>query len=165
MAGLIAALQLTVECFVDPIKEVKRHGADGRVEYIKAELTPNHLPSKSCHQGTGTTAAVRAYAKQMGCNEDFAGHLVARCLGGVGSETYNIVPQNPSANRHWFHDVEKKVFDLVHGGKSVSYEIQPIYGSPRLPNRPTVLSYKVTEGNNVLMTGTYPNPEPDHCTH
>ncbi len=71
-----------------------KNSKNGRKESVKAHIYKRHIGT-----GTNTNNQTRIYAREMGTENDDAGHIVARQLGGTGTESYNIFPQNKDINR------------------------------------------------------------------
>jgi RHS repeat-associated protein len=109
----------------------------GRPTGVNAQLRPEMLH-------TGTAAGSLRPPGWRGNGTDFneaRGHLLADRLGGPGTGTlayHNLVTQtqNPTNSPDQRDQVEQKIYDAVHRGETVQYNIKPVYeGSNPIPIR------------------------------
>lgn len=103
-------------------------------------------------EGTDPSAAVRKAMKQIGAPGDQAGHLIAKVLGGPGSNLVNFVPLNPKLNTGRLSSFEKKIKKKIAGNKTWEARIVIVltYNTKaKYPKRPVTLYYvcKFYEGN------------------
>ena len=68
-------------------------GYRGRTESMSALLQRRYL-----NTGTGTQESSRIYARGLGRQTDQAGHILARRLGGSGTDQNNLFPIAASSN-------------------------------------------------------------------
>jgi len=132
-----------------------RLGPQGRTEEMTVTIYPRDL-----NTGTAASNAARKKARSWGKKDDDAGHIVAKRLGGSGSDLRNIFPQNPNKNRGQWRTQEGKVFDLVKKHNGVRYYVKLIYAN-RNAKRPTKFNYRVNKikgGGKALLSGTISNP-------
>lgn len=98
------------------------------------KVLPEHLDT-----GTKTQATSRQYVRTMGSPSDHAGHVLARKLGGSGTEKQNLVPLHPATNRELYDKVEKKVAEAVRKHGAVQYSLKFIYNAD--DTRPHTICY------------------------
>jgi len=91
-------------------------------QYIRGPLgTPlvstaiAHVDLSDLDKGSTTTAATRAYARELGGPGylDDAGHILANRMGGSGKDPVNIFPQNPTVNRGIWRVFEGKIYTCI----------------------------------------------------
>ncbi|WP_428738569.1 RHS repeat-associated core domain-containing protein [Sulfurimonas sp.] len=123
----------------------------GRNERWDFRVEPSDLGT-----GTATTQKTRDYAKSFGCGDD-AGHIRGNNLGGSGSDTKNIIGQNPSVNRGEYNRYEKKIADKVESDQTgADCSITATYGGNS--GRPSSLKYDVTFDDGTKMSKVFNNP-------
>lgn len=78
----------------------------------------------------------------MGNRDDRAGKILSSKLGGSGTDTRNIFPQNPFIIRDAWDQVEAAVANVVerHGG--AHFTVNLLYGST-YDTRPVAIVYRV----------------------
>eukprot|EP00906_Rhabdomonas_costata_P013925 RCo019954 len=95
-------------------------GGSGVYFYIRgsrpfpAVLTANCTISNSnLNRGSEPDRTTEHYARSLGLNNDDAGHILARRLGGSGVDPVNIFPQAPSINRGTYREFEAQIYGCV----------------------------------------------------
>jgi hypothetical protein len=98
----------------------------GRTTGAAATITKSML-------NTGTRAASRIKPAGFVDGETHArGHLIAKLLGGSGSNEGNLATMFTRANSPTMRGLEKKVADAVRSGQTVRYQVTPIYRGTEL---------------------------------
>ncbi|CAF1164556.1 unnamed protein product [Adineta ricciae] len=113
----------------DPNNPIKTYqtGHNGRIEYVRAEITP-----ASIGKGSAPSDRARKYARSMGKSNDDAGHIIANILGGTGKE----------------FRIENNIRQTVVGsGQTVEVVVQLYYATPT-DTRPTHFMYRANNGNS-----------------
>ncbi|MCC6149421.1 MAG: DNA/RNA non-specific endonuclease [Planctomycetes bacterium] len=109
----------------------------GRLSKVRAKITRADIGA-----GTSTNLASRTFARSIGNQNDDAGHLIARLLGGPGGKNSgNIVPQLSSVNRGSFARFERMIADEVESGKTAYLRVRPVYDGTS--TRPSSIIYDV----------------------
>lgn len=151
--GFLAWLPRDTTNLNGPVRFYQR-APNGRTEVMEAQILPQHLNS-----GTATNTAARTYARQMGKNNDDAGHILARMLGGSGTDLRNIFPQNLNFNRGIWSEVEASVADAVRNNNGIRFTVNLMYHSTS-DTRPYKLVYCIRKINNgeVITINDLLNP-------
>ena len=105
--------------------------------------------------GTGTKAAsnVRPPGFAGGAANHARGHLIARSLGGSGTDSRNLVTLfQRGANSPVMRDFEAQVASAVRAGQTVKYEVIPIYRGSELVPRAVTLRAAGNNGFNLNVT-------------
>ena len=92
--------------------------------------------------GTGTAAARSIRPAGFGGQAagHARGHLIARSLGGSGTDARNLTTLfQRGANSPVMRDFEAQVANAVRGGQTVRYEVVPIYRGAELVPRGVTL--------------------------
>jgi filamentous hemagglutinin len=105
--------------------------------------------------GTGTAAArnIRP-AGFLGQGANHArGHLIARSLGGSGTDARNLTTLfHRGANTPVMRDFEAQVANAVRAGQTVRYEVVPIYRGTELVPRAVTLRAAGSGGFRLDVT-------------
>jgi hypothetical protein len=105
--------------------------------------------------GTGTAAArgIRPPGFLGGAANHARGHLIARSLGGSGTDSRNLVTLfNRGANSPVMRDFEAQVASAVRSGQTVKYEVTPIYRGTELVPRAVTLRAAGSGGFRLDVT-------------
>lgn len=132
------------------------HGVDnlGRPTGITARITPDMIRT-----GTKAPDYVRPPGFLGGAAGQARGHLLAKVLGGSGTESRNIValignPVNAPAMRGF----EAVVQGAVESGKTVDYVVTPLYKGDEL--MPAAVQIVATSSEGLEIAGTVLNKVP-----
>lgn len=144
-----------------PVKEVHFRSVQGRtsgqnmqvVEWLYASVSVGDLGT-----GSVTNGYVRSWVQQeVGRPGDDAGHIIGKNQGGLGTELWNIFPQNGNFNRGVFsHDVERMIHDAASQGQ-VRIWFCFNYG-PAEPGRPTSFRFFILFPGSATMNNALDNP-------
>ena len=107
----------------------------GRPTGAAATITKDMLGT-----GTGPVRSIKPPGWVDGARNQARGHLIARALGGSGTDARNLVKlyQNP-VNSPIMRDFEAQVRAAVQAGQRVRYTVRPIYnGSEAVPRAITM---------------------------
>ncbi|WP_100469861.1 DNA/RNA non-specific endonuclease [Mycobacteroides abscessus] len=118
----------------------------GRPTGITARITPDMI-------GTGTRAGKATPPGWVPDNGLARGHMLAKVLGGSGTESRNIVSiiQNP-VNSPVMRDFEMSVANAVKGGQAVDYAVTPLYrGAAEMPEAVQIIA-KGSDGFDLAVT-------------
>ncbi|EIU08018.1 hypothetical protein MA5S0921_3469 [Mycobacteroides abscessus 5S-0921] len=118
----------------------------GRPTGITARITPDMI-------GTGTRAGKATPPGWIPDNGLARGHMLAKVLGGSGTESRNIVSiiQNP-VNSPVMRDFEMSVANAVKGGQAVDYAVTPLYrGAAEMPEAVQIIA-KGSDGFDLAVT-------------
>ncbi|MER6012891.1 DNA/RNA non-specific endonuclease [Streptomyces bluensis] len=129
---------------------------DGRAQGIRARLRPGGLGG-----GSHAESSIMPAGWNGNPDEEFArGHLLANQLGGSGKREENLVTliHNP-VNTPKMKRFETQVFKAVQDGKTVDYEVKPIYDGPGKPKKIELIAKEVP-GGVVLVSETLDNKKP-----
>lgn len=124
-------------------------GPDGEILSAKATVTPDDLGT-----GTGTHQGSRDKARSMGNDNDDAGHILGRVLGGQGGVD-NVFPQLPAINRGVYRVFESKVKKYIEDNGAVDIEWKFDYGNGE--TRPTDIVYNVFQNGKLVLTREFGN--------
>lgn len=105
--------------------------------------------------GTKTQASSRQHARSMGFPSDEAGHVLAKNLGGSGTEKQNLVPLHATTNKKLYHKVEKVIAEAVRDHGRGQYYLKYLYDSED-DTRPHTIWYSYSYGR-VAVEGSLPN--------
>jgi len=126
-------------------------GVGGRVEQIDVDVAPADIGT-----GSATSQATRNFARAMGLPNDDAGHVIARMLGGSGTNTNNIFPQNLSVNRGTFARWERVIRrDIQAQNQVANLRVQFHYTAGA--TRPYQIDYEYTL-LGITTSNTFGNP-------
>ncbi|OHT86852.1 DNA/RNA non-specific endonuclease [Mycobacteroides saopaulense] len=118
----------------------------GRPTGITARITPDMI-------GTGTRAGKATPPGWVPDTGLARGHMLAKVLGGSGTESRNIVSiiQNP-VNSPVMRDFEMTVANAVKGGQVVDYSVTPLYrGAAEMPEAVQIIA-KGSDGFDLAVT-------------
>jgi hypothetical protein len=116
-----------------------------------------NISSADLNTGTEPTSPVRRYARNMGTDNDDAGHILANRLGGPAVPT-NIFPQAPHINRGAYEHYEAKIYACVQKGQgNVTLSWRFTYASATA-TRPTGVQYNYT-GSGCSDSQSFSNPD------
>ncbi len=141
-----------------------RTGSGGRVEVSRAVIKRSHLDT-----GSETNDSSRIFVRKLGCFQDQAGHVIASRLGGSGTDTKNLFPQEPALNNGAYKIWEDKIYNMVKdvakNPRGVAVTITMSYGSPGKPNRPKKITYAIRYGKGLKKSDkrVFDNPLPSCC--
>ena len=121
--------------------------ASGQAQGIEATITRDML-------GTGSHA--KGSIKPPGWDSDNGnhsrGHLLARMLGGSGSDERNLVTLfQRDTNSPVMRDFETQVHDAVAAGETVNYRVTPIYDGDGKPTS-VALQARGSQGLDISIT-------------
>ncbi|WP_353944337.1 DNA/RNA non-specific endonuclease [Streptomyces sp. HUAS MG91] len=82
------------------------------------------------------------------------GHLLARQLGGSGTDRRNLVPLYRNANSPVMSGAEQRIADAIAAGNTVYYSSIPIYENSTnpIPSGVTMTAYTSTGVQIVIQT-------------
>ncbi|MGW3405319.1 DNA/RNA non-specific endonuclease, partial [Streptomyces zhihengii] len=129
---------------------------NGRAQGIRARLRPGGLGG-----GSHAESSITPSGWNGNPDEEFArGHLLANQLGGSGKREENLVTliHNP-VNTPKMKRFETLVFKAVQGGKTVDYEVTPIYTRPGKPTK-VRLTAKEVPGGAIVVSEVLENKKP-----
>ncbi|MDO5621552.1 MAG: DUF4781 domain-containing protein [Paracoccus sp. (in: a-proteobacteria)] len=119
----------TVAAIDTPLANASAHidygsvNAAGQAQGINAVITKDIL-----NTGTGAKGAIRPPGYVHGDDNHSRGHLLAKMLGGSGSDPRNLVMlYQRDTNSPVMRDFERNVYDAVAAGEVVNYQVTPIY--------------------------------------
>lgn len=119
-------------------------GHKDRLEKTFARITKADVKG-----GSGTNKSSRNLAKELGEQDDDAGHAIANALGGKGGSTaHNIFPQEKGINRGQYRKFEQSVRELVDTYDEVFVRIKFVYDSAT-DTRPSKIYYSVRVPGHV----------------
>ena len=90
----------------------------------------------------------------MGNDNDDAGHILGRVLGGQGGVD-NVFPQLPAINRGEYRVFESKVKKYIEDNGAVDIEWKFDYGNGG--TRPTDIVYNVFQNGKLVLTREFGN--------
>lgn len=139
-----------------PIQYFQRSSLNGRTELMEAHIHPRHL-----NTGTQVNHAAQAHVRQLESPGDRATHLLAKQLGGSGSDLRNIFAQNANFNSDKFSKVEEMVANVVRNRGGARFTIRLLYHAAT-DVRPYELIYRITsiDGSEVIKINDLLNPNP-----
>jgi hypothetical protein len=127
-------------------------------------------------QGTEPSTAAQRKAQTEGCPEDHAGHIMAKRMGGSGTDLANIFPQHPSLNtgafETWESDIMKKLAETGSDGafkyKQIDFEVTLRLGDTERPLRPWAIKYCYTAtasngAREAQRCKEFTNLRPNNC--
>ncbi|CAH0647678.1 putative deoxyribonuclease RhsA [Pseudomonas sp. Nvir] len=117
-------------------------GAAGQPLRATATITKNDLKT-----GTATNQSSRAWARMLGNQDDDAGHIIGKLLGGSGGKD-GVFPQLSKVNRGLFRDFEKQIAKDVFDNGPVDVELVFKYGAGG--TRPTKVIYNVFRNGDLV---------------
>ena len=127
-------------------------GPNGKTQYqatgIEATITKDMIRTGSTADG-----GIKDLAGWEGGSKGHSrGHLLARLLGGSGTDRRNLVTmyQSPT-NSPVMSDFERIVADAVEAGEVVNYRVTPVYDGPGMPTS-VVIQAKGSEGLDFEIT-------------
>jgi hypothetical protein len=124
---------------------------NGRIESVDATVTPSNLRS-------GTRPSDNARVLVNTDSIDDAGHIIAKVLGGSGSNLDNIVSLGRTLNRGKMATFEKNLAaSISSSGATAKIKIEFEYNDTKNPTRPTSLTYKVDFEGPVKPGSTLPS--------
>lgn len=136
----------------NPIIKYQR-GHKDRVEYVRAIIKRRHLDT-----GTDPSEEVNAYIRSMGLSNDQVGYIIPKILGGTGTKTYNVFPQNEKVKRgELYSTVDQMVYDTVKEQSYLEMEVTLQYESDD-STRPFVLLYRF-HGDKFFRMRNLINPK------
>ncbi len=102
------------------------------VREIKVTVTRSNL-----NQGSATNQKVRDFIKNCKRTNDVTCHILARILGGSGSDAANIIPLDRALNNGEFKMFEKEIYNEIkqHGEARITYQLQYRPGRAERPFR------------------------------
>lgn len=131
------------------------------VKLKNGEIVPRLITVKAVvkrenlRQGTDTNAKTRAWAKKLGEDNDnlVAGHVIAKLLGGSGTDLNNIVPMDRNFNNSDFKSFESDVKDALEKyptGQNVEAHIKV---DIRYPNSNTATLHEIKYDVDIKLGG------------
>ncbi|KPY72898.1 RHS repeat-associated core domain-containing protein, partial [Pseudomonas savastanoi] len=136
--------------WVDPlgwcVNATVTRGPAGQPLRATATITENDIKKG----GTATNASSRSWARSLGNQNDDAGHIIAKLLGGSGGKD-GVFPQLSEVNRGLFRDFERVIANEVKNSGPVDIEI--IFKYANGGTRPTNIYYDFYR-NGKLIDGT-----------
>jgi len=126
----------------------------GRPTGITARITPDMIRT-----GTKAAESIRPPGFLGGAAGQARGHLLAKVLGGSGTEGRNIVAliQNP-VNAPAMRGFESAVQTAVESGRTVDYVVTPLYKGDEL--MPAAVQIVATSSEGLEIAGTVLNKVP-----
>lgn len=123
--------------------------AQGQAQGIEATITPDILDT-----GTHAKSSIRPPGFINGNYENHSrGHLLARRLGGSGSEEANLVTlYQQDTNSPVMSDFEDAVYRAVDAGETVNYKVTPIYEDGQLMPVAVALQARGDQGLDIAVT-------------
>jgi len=104
--------------------------------------------------GTETSSRVKPPGYVPGINQ--AGHIIAKRLGGSGTNLNNLVPVYRQANIRMRDTIESTVYNHASANETTYYRVDVVYGGP-WDNVPDYLRFTVTTSANYFMTCSITN--------
>ena len=113
---------------------INGHWSGSTIQYSPLDSSSRATGAQACYEGeipAGTKASFYPPGHVRGVHH--RGHLIAKMLGGSGSEPRNMVPLFPEANYAMRDQVEYRVRSLVRTsslpgqGQNVYYRVTPVY--------------------------------------
>lgn len=125
-----------------------------RTEVMQAEILPQHL-----NTGTAINQNAQNYARRMGNYNDNAGHILAKRLGGSGTDSRNIFPQSRNFNQGGWSQMESTVVDTVQNYGGAHYSVNLLYHTTS-DKRPYKIVYRIISmnSNDVVIINDLLNP-------
>lgn len=100
---------------------------------------------KSLDNGSSTNKCVEEYSKSLNDLNNTkvdAGHILAKRLGGLGTEPLNIFPQNYTINRGIYAQYENEIYELIYKKKIKSIKLEwKFYYKTKNNTRPYKIKY------------------------
>ena len=124
---------------------------NGDLISAKATVTPDDI-------GEGTAVSQKARNETYRLDGDDTGHILAKILGGTGSDTDNLFGQNKTVNRGEYRAFEASIRRRVETtGKPVNleWEFETYSGSKGRPDR---VLYKVYQDGKLVDRQWFENP-------
>ena len=124
----------------------------GRIGKVLALVNPVDL-----FTGSGASRAARDLVKVVGQTLDDAGHLIAKRLGGSGSDLANIVAQNRSINRGAYRVFEGRIASYIEDNVvEALIEVIPRYAD-NVTERPSWIEYVIEFADGTVWRQLFPN--------
>ena len=119
----------------------------GQAQGIEATITAEMLDT-----GSHADSNIRPPGFVGGAENHSRWHLLARMLGGSGTDERNLVTLFQSdANSPVMRDFERAVYDAVAAGEVMNYRVVPIYDGPGMPTS-VALSARGSDGFELDIT-------------
>ncbi len=121
--------------------------ADKQATGIEATITADML-----NTGSSAKASIEPPGWGGGAANHSRGHLLARMLGGSGTDETNLVTLfQRNANSPVMRDFEEAVYRAVQAGETVNYRATPIYADDGMPTH-VVLTARGSDGFDMQVT-------------
>ncbi|MBZ9644041.1 DNA/RNA non-specific endonuclease, partial [Streptomyces sp. PSKA30] len=130
---------------------VKDVNGEERASGIRARLRPGGLGGGSEAEPARVTGAEPAGWGRGGRAGFARGHLLANMLGGSGLRRANLVTliQDP-VNTPKMKTIEERIFAEVQSGRTVDYEVKPIYRGPGKPKGVRIVATEFPSGRLIV---------------
>ena len=100
---------------------------------------------ESLDNGSSTNKCVEEYSKSLNDLNNTkvdAGHILAKRLGGLGTEPLNIFPQNYTINRGIYAQYENEIYQLIYKNTLKSIKLEwKFYYKTKKNTRPYKIKY------------------------
>lgn len=109
---------------------------------------------ESLNTGTSTNKCVEEYSKflnDLNNTKVDAGHILAKRLGGLGTEPLNIFAQNYSINRGVYAQYENEIYQLIHKNNLTSVKLEwKFYYKTKNNTRPYKVKYSYHNKSKIF---------------
>lgn len=134
--------------YLDPVKVVDNGVTKLQAQGIEATLTKDMLDT-----GSKAKSSIRPPGFEGGANNHSRGHLLARMLGGSGTDEANLVTLfQQNANSPVMSDFEMAVYNAVDAGETINYKVTPIYEEGHLMPSSVAIQAKGDQGFDLSVT-------------
>lgn len=100
---------------------------------------------QSLDKGTSTNKCVEQYSNSLNDIKNTtvdAGHILAKRLGGLGTEPLNIFPQNYTINRGIYAQFENEIYQFIYKNKSKYVQLKwHFFYKTNFNTRPNKIQY------------------------
>ena len=110
-----------------------------RLDYIIAHVYKHHLDN-----GTDVDENMKSFVRRLGNDDDTAGQIISKKLGGSGSLSFNVFPQSPNFDVSRWQRVQDEVYNEVKDRIFSILEIYLIYKNDAA-TRPRELTVEMTK--------------------
>ncbi|SMO45769.1 DUF4781 domain-containing protein [Paracoccus laeviglucosivorans] len=122
--------------------------AAGQAQGIEATITRDILDT-----GSKAQSSIEPPGWGGGAANHSRGHLLARMLGGSGSEEANLVTLfQQNTNSPVMSDFERLVYEAVDAGETVNYRVTPIYEEGQAMPTAVALQARGDQGLDISVT-------------
>ena len=119
-----------------PIVKYGRRTDNQRLDYIIAHVYRHHLDN-----GTDVDENMKSFVRRLGNDDDTAGQIISKKLGGSGSLSFNVFPQSPNFDVSRWQRVQDEVYNEAKDRIFSILEVYFIYKNDAA-TRPTAFVYR-----------------------